>query len=400
MEARSSCAIHNLAPDPGTCSDSQRKADICAASIYMGRKTYVERLVKDGFEIYKNHFDLVRKDLNIRRRRAHGPVEYAISDVFGGILDAAMVSGNIEMMDFLFSFSRWHAKLNDVPKLWMLPIFRWASSHGNRAVLDFAFDRIQTSTSNKKRRPEDFVYFNMRLKSARAFTTSLYIYERLTAELGQDECEYDPEQGRHSGRPMTLPLSRRTLNHRFVGSVIDGSLELVRCLLDEGATPNDSSACLQDPDAGRYTRPLLRATWRGDEVIVRTLLDAGAKPDSKSLGNTALVVATAKGNIAIAKLLLDRGAAVKEGFPPPIAIAVMRENLDMFRLLQKHGAKLDELETGGYAMAIANVLGLHSMIELLVSEGVSKDSMLRGIVCQNGDDCLWYRHCWPQEEHV
>ncbi|KAI5917768.1 ankyrin repeat-containing domain protein [Camillea tinctor] len=148
---------------------------------------------------------------------------------------------------------------------------------------------------------------------------------------------------------------------RVMGSARMSSRPLLSCLAESVAQ-------------GQYGHgaPLLEAVWRRDEEITRILLDAGADPNINWLPSTPLVIAVWSCRTSLVKMLLDHGADVNVGHPPPIVVAVVREDLRMFRLLREHGARLDMPETGGWAMALARLRGLSSMVDLLVSEGVGK----------------------------
>ncbi|KAI0458964.1 hypothetical protein F5B21DRAFT_458422 [Xylaria acuta] len=75
----------------------------------------------------------------------------------------------------------------------------------------------------------------------------------------------------------------------------------------------------------------------------------------------------------LGRILLDRGVNPNVGHPPPVVLAIFKEHLNMFQILRDYGARLDTPETGGLAMALADVHGLSSMQDVLVHEGVSRD---------------------------
>ncbi|XP_075213305.1 ankyrin repeat and BTB/POZ domain-containing protein 2 [Lycorma delicatula] len=107
--------------------------------------------------------------------------------------------------------------------------------------------------------------------------------------------------------------------------------------------------------------PLMLACINNDEAVVRMLLEFGCDPDieTPSQGTqgcptvqpemqhwTALTYAALQGNVAIAKLLLDRGANVEGGARlseekctiTPLQVASASGNLEMVSLLLSHGA--------------------------------------------------------------
>lgn len=84
-----------------------------------------------------------------------------------------------------------------------------------------------------------------------------------------------------------------------------GHAALAELLLASGADANAASA-----NAMRVT-PLHAATSRGDAAMVKTLLERGADPDARQQGGwTSLHNAAAQGNVEIVRLLRAKGADV------------------------------------------------------------------------------------------
>lgn len=110
--------------------------------------------------------------------------------------------------------------------------------------------------------------------------------------------------------------------------------------------------------------------------MVRLLLELGAGPNT-GYGD-ALALAARGGYMGIVRMLLDCGAKVNEvglmhatrNFTLPIVSAVVLEDIKMFYLLRERSARLDTPETGGKAFSMAVEMGLESMVETLLSEGV------------------------------
>lgn len=149
-----------------------------------------------------------------------------------------------------------------------------------------------------------------------------------------------------------------------------------------------------EQDSNSRLNPLWRAICHcDDDTIPRMLLDAGADLNLCPWDNTALMSAVWKGRVSLVKLLLDRGADVDDGRPPPIVLAVVKERLDMFQVLREHDARLDTPETGGWAMAVANLNGLCSMVHLLEREGVGRDVILHRVARREEFD--WYHRLVP-----
>ena len=77
------------------------------------------------------------------------------------------------------------------------------------------------------------------------------------------------------------------------------------------------------------------------------------------------MAAVHRGNLALVGMLINHGQNINEGCPPPIVIAVLKEDLQMFRFLREKGAVIDTPETGPWAMTFAEAFGLDSMIDSL-----------------------------------
>ena len=97
-------------------------------------------------------------------------------------------------------------------------------------------------------------------------------------------------------------------------------------------------------ETGTYPpQAIITASYRGDDIMVRELLDAGADKDVRdALGATALHAAMLQPNLAVVKLLLDYGfdpdvRATKNG-NTPLHYAVACNNIGATRLLLQYNA--------------------------------------------------------------
>ncbi|KAI2635807.1 ankyrin, partial [Hypomontagnella submonticulosa] len=323
-------------------SESDLKADVFLAAIRLGQKAYVERLItEDIWGCCANH--------------RSGDIS---SHVFGPASQAAILQGNLEMVKFLLRSKEW----NDTElKYFQVGILRGACLCSHRDAFYFAIDLrpINLHEAEYKRNPVvkalEFVRGNTRYPD---------IYDRVTTIL---------ETGERDGSCWAIQRS-----------VVAGNAEMVRHHLPRHHLPYSTPPPRPRPHPRityrcRRTFHLLSAVRYRDEPISRILLDYGVDPNSNPVSQSCLPEAVWAGSVAVVRLLLDRGADINRGCPPPIVMAVFKERLDMFYLLRERGAELHTPETGAWAMALAKSHGLDSMVDLLVREGVDEDMILHRV---------------------
>ena len=193
---------------------------------------------------------------------------------------------------------------------------------------------------------------------------------------------------RDQGAPQNTPLHWAAMNgHRAMVELLlsrqadpnamlipDGSTPLLlatrtsfrsvcEALLARGANPNL-------PDSASEV-PLDSAASRGDEAIVRLLLDKGAEVNRKSKSGVTSLHRTSSTNIA--RLLLERGAEVNaqdEQGRSPLFGAAERDQRDLLQLLlaQKADAKLAN-KSGWTPLHAAADAGAASVITPLIQNG-------------------------------
>ncbi|KAK8058042.1 hypothetical protein PG994_008490 [Apiospora phragmitis] len=160
---------------------------------------------------------------------------------------------------------------------------------------------------------------------------------------------------------------------------------MVKHLLEQGVLPHQEQGGVEDYHV-EFCKTLIDAVKHGNTDIVRLLLEHGADPNRLHAPDSPLMVAVRKGWFSVAETLFAAGAGANDDSPPPIVLAVLKENMDMFRLLRRHGARLDTADSGGLAMTVAVHHGLQSMVDVLEHEGVERDMILQsGGVDDRGD---------------
>ncbi|KAI1737502.1 ankyrin [Xylaria scruposa] len=328
--------------DPDDSSDEDLEADTYVAAVYLGKQSYVESLTADGTKFCKV---MGRSDV--------------CSTIFGDDFHAATMGGNLDMIKFLLSCTAEYRDTGVLTASQQRSILWDAAQYGHEAAFNFALDKRPISLPFKPTGCKDS------LMLGRVYRRALIPehFERLDAILVPDCKSWS---GLH--KPVAYPDCASQSLRRGVNV---GNVRTVRYFLDKGVDPNFTSSV-------NYSNPLVSAIDRDNETIIRMLLEAGADPNLPVPPYSALVHAVWKGSRSSVKLLLSHSMDINQGRPPPIVIAVLKENMEMFRLLRDNGATLDTPETGAWAMKVAKLHGLSSMVDVLVREGVDQDLMLQG----------------------
>ncbi len=102
---------------------------------------------------------------------------------------------------------------------------------------------------------------------------------------------------------------RLSLGYALIEAVIKGRKDMVKLLLDNGADPNVEGTRESNSSFGS-TSALIEAVIEGHKDMVELFLgnDADIDMQGGEMSSTALMVASSKGNEAMIKLLLDKGA--------------------------------------------------------------------------------------------
>lgn len=175
---------------------------------------------------------------------------------------------------------------------------------------------------------------------------------------------------------------RNTLLHE---AACAGSTELVRLLLARGAKLEARNSA--------NLRPLHNAAENGHLGVVDLLLSAGAKTDVK--GNrqfiiretpTPLYLAVANSHLAVARRLLEQGAdpnlLCDSSHDSALIVACMRGDSDAVRLLLKHGASPNGIDsdkgegTDHFYFPLARARSVE-IVELLIAAGADVDARNR-----------------------
>ena len=120
------------------------------------------------------------------------------------------------------------------------------------------------------------------------------------------------------------------------------------------------------------------ATGNGHLEVAKLLLDKGAAVDAKDqAGVTSLMLAAQMGYLDVVKLLLEKKADIEaraSDGATPLAAAVQKGNLDMARLLLEKGAAANYI--GVSPLAVAVQTGNLQMAKLLLEKGAMIDDVV------------------------
>ncbi|KAI1459657.1 ankyrin repeat-containing domain protein [Annulohypoxylon moriforme] len=272
------------------------------------------------------------------------------------------------MMRLLISSNTKDMKHPRFQRMSLLIVLKWAAVYGYKDLFEFVFERVFGFALDIK--PTDLVkreiFFGWAndlqdISFLTLYTQDPEIYTRLYSIIMSKSERFHLEDGR---------ISQIVLNSRAER----GHVDMVRYTLGH-FPPYRLVNGLEGSRDG--VKPLLMAVKAGNLDGVKLLLDYGADPNNCPATDTPLMRAARVSRISVVEILLKAGAKVNEGYPPPIVFAVFREDMYMFRLLRQYGAILNTPETGNWAMAVAELYGLESMVNVLVQEGVEKGAILR-----------------------
>lgn len=304
--------------------------DILVAAAHLGYMPLVEKAVSEG-----------------RQCCPGGDLPEVSSRIFGNMYDAAVVGGDVSMMQLLLSTNADYKPGGPLPLKIRHYTLRYSSLCGNWDAYAFALGSEPLPIMGKTRDNFDYV---KTLKS-------LDLYNRTVAALGDVP-----------GASEVALLSQMATR---------GHTDMVKhLLLSQGPAELNDRRGKDGPFNSFKSTALQSAVVFGDLEVVKLILNRGADPNNYNITRTPLMTAARLGRPAIAEALIVAGAEVNFGAPPPIVMAVLKEDMDMFRLLRRRGATLETPETGAWAMAMARLHRLESMADVLEREGVERDATL------------------------
>jgi ankyrin repeat protein len=163
--------------------------------------------------------------------------------------------------------------------------------------------------------------------------------------------------------PTNMPLPGGLTITSLHDASAEGSVEIVRSLLDQGVDVNQRDA---------YHRTALHmASQKGKLEVAKLLIKYGADVNCRDKeGWTPLHVASRFGYCDIAELLLDHSADVnvtQQDLFTPLHLASWSSNLKVVRLLLKRGANIHVRNIDGRTpYALASRRGDHDIIRLFL----------------------------------
>lgn len=171
------------------------------------------------------------------------------------------------------------------------------------------------------------------------------------------------------------PIGNDKSESPLVIAALHGRVEIVRLLLEHGATMNYND--------DRRTTPLHAAAEGGNTEIVKLLLDHGADLAASSYQGTALHRAAMYGQLEVVKLLVQRGADVNQdaelGGWTPLHATAWSDSAEVAEYLVAQGADVNHrlLRGGGTPLHETTMKGGVNVARVLLAHGAevnAKDS--------------------------
>ena len=210
-------------------------------------------------------------------------------------------------------------------------------------------------------------------------------FAEMRAQTRRPTSTQEEPGGQHS--TCTHIENRYSCDEQLIKAALDGDVDQVRLLLDQGANAN-----------GRGTNDvtsLIVAAGGGHKGIVELLIDYGADINARTCTEvTALYQACQNGHAEIAGLLLNKGAnpnvEIAYNGQTPLYIAAWAGAADIVDLLLSHGANIDTpIDAAVGPLNVASKKGHVEVVNLLIERGADVNAPVDSVAplynaCQSG----------------
>lgn len=353
--------------------------------INSGDETYGPSL---AVAAYKGHLDIVKMLIESGCLLTNG------DGIYGGPVQAAVLGNHLEVLEFLVSAG---ADVNmPVGKAKQfssnLPLsgspLQAATAMANEGLVDWLVNRGANVNYDGGVR---FIGSRFGVHGSPLLIAASQGHLGLVNRLLQANADVNQRTGKDHRRPST-PLEAACQSNQVT---------VVERLLEAGAAI-ESNDC---PDESGS--PLFWAVEAGSLEIVDLLLKNGANPNAlrhSEKGRRTVLSQACKGVSAeVVSALVEAGADVHktsrfaDDDEPPIQTAVRHSNVDVVRVLLKHGANVNYQTSEGFtALHKAARRGCADILQALVSEGLA-DHSLRLI---NGSQPIHSAARWNQPDCI
>ncbi|KAI1265367.1 ankyrin [Xylariaceae sp. FL1019] len=324
------------------------------AVIYMGLEPFAKALLSDDPNDYWQYPTVAASAKPSMRR----------------LIEIAAFKGHLTLLQHLVYVDK--KMLNDTSSPMSASvassILRYASIGRHVDVMEYALDNSDLLNAHLT------TAISQNIETALGFTHSPKVYSRLASIL------------EHGMNPFDETMHRALLA-RIDEAARQTNTDMVRYHLRQGVDLNATEVEMkneleiQQKQVETPPRPLIGAIEGGSFDSLEELLWHGADPNLYPSTQTPLMAAAHKGDLQMVRTLVEYGANVTVGTPPPLVVAVQQENEDVFHFLESKGALLDP-QTGAWAMAYATAYGLDSMVNLLCKHGVKRGDVVHHIISQ------------------
>jgi ankyrin repeat domain-containing protein 17 len=169
---------------------------------------------------------------------------------------------------------------------------------------------------------------------------------------------------KHGGSNLKLELANDNGHTPLMEAASNGHVECSRLLIDAGADVNTHSSEFKET-------ALTLASYKGQVDMVKFLLERNADLEHKTDEmHTALMEACMDGHVEVARILIEHGSNVNmppDSFESPLTLAACGGHVELANLLIDHHADLEERNDEGYTPLMeAAREGHEEMVALLL----------------------------------